>query len=187
MEDMHRLCIGAATENLSDENFELIGANMAFRRDVLAKVRGFDPDLGPGALGLGEDTLFSWQLLEAGYRLKLLKDVTVEHHFHPNRLKREAFVQRASSMGCSLAYLTYHWHHKVIPFARLRYLKASLRLVFYRILHRPKSGMREEGISLAEYDCLTGVFFYEQYLRERRRPFNYEKRGLVKLPTPVRS
>jgi hypothetical protein len=32
---------------------EMVGANAGFRRSVLERVPAFDPELGPGALGLG--------------------------------------------------------------------------------------------------------------------------------------
>ncbi len=49
----------------------MVGANMVFHRRVLSKVPGFDTDLGagPGSLGFGEETLFSRQLTEAGFRI----------------------------------------------------------------------------------------------------------------------
>jgi glycosyltransferase involved in cell wall biosynthesis len=133
MDNVQRLVLGAATEDLSDDNFEMIGANMAFSAAVLTKVPAFDPELGPGALGLGEDTLFSWQLLRAGYRVKLLKEVIVEHHFNVSRLAPQAFIMRARSMGRSIAYLTYHWQQRRVRLPFLRYIKAWLRLRLYRL------------------------------------------------------
>jgi GT2 family glycosyltransferase len=47
----------------------LIGANMAVHRRVFSKVGGFDPEIGPGALGHAEDTLFSLQMRRAGFVL----------------------------------------------------------------------------------------------------------------------
>ena len=55
---------------LSDTRFMedyacLIGANMAFHRDVLQKVPEFDPELGPGKLCFMDDSLFSFRLWDA--------------------------------------------------------------------------------------------------------------------------
>ena len=53
---------------------------------MLAKVPGFDVELGRlKGLGNFEDTLFSWQLLAAGYKLVGALDVAVEHHFDLTR------------------------------------------------------------------------------------------------------
>lgn len=88
----------------------MIGANMAFHRRVLAKVDRFDSQLGPGALGMGEETLFSYQLESAGFRLGAALDVVVEHDFDEGRLNRVSFERIAKAMGRSEAYIAYHWH-----------------------------------------------------------------------------
>jgi hypothetical protein len=183
MQEMHRLFVGGETATLTDQNFELQGGSMAIARSVLDKVPAFDAELGPGSpsgLWSGEETLFSWQLLKAGYRIKLHKEVCVEHHFDPGRLRRDAFVARAVYGGRSRAYLTYHWQHGSIKWPRLRYFKAWLRLGIYRVFMKLRSPALSEGIELPEFDRVTGVHFYKQYLRECRRPRNYERHGLVK-------
>jgi glucosyl-dolichyl phosphate glucuronosyltransferase len=184
MQEMHRLFVGGETSSLTEQNFELQGGSMAIARSVLNKVPAFDPELGPGSptgLWSGEETLFSWQVLEAGYRIKLRKEVCVEHHFDPTRLRRDAFVARAVYGGRSRAYLTYHWQHGNIKWPLLRYFKAWLRLSTYRALTKRGSSPHAEGIELPEFDRVCGLHFYRQYLRERQRPRNYERHGLVKL------
>jgi glycosyltransferase involved in cell wall biosynthesis len=186
MQEMHRLFIGGETTSLSERKFELQGGSMAIARSVLEKVPAFDAELGPGSptgLWSGEETLFSWQVLEAGFRIKLCQDVCVEHHFAPDRLRRDACVARAVYSGRSRAYLTYHWQHEPVKWPRLRYFKAWLRLAAYRAFMKRRSPTKNEGIELPEYDRVSGLHFYEQYLRERRRPRNYERQGLVKLNT----
>jgi glycosyltransferase involved in cell wall biosynthesis len=184
MQEMHRLFVGGETSSLNDKNFELQGGSMAIARSVLEKVPAFDPELGPGAetgLWSGEETLFSWQVLQAGYRIKLCQEVCVEHHFDPDRLRRESFIARAIYGGRSRAYLSYHWQHQNIKWLRLRYWKAWLRLKCYRASMRFKSSAPVEGIELPEFDRVCGLHFYRQYLRERRRPRNYARHGLLKL------
>ena len=183
MQEMHRLFVGGETSSLTEKNFELQGGSMAVARSVLEKVPAFDPELGPGSetgLWSGEETLFSWQVLQAGYRIKLRNEVCVEHHFDPSRLRRDAFVARAIYGGRSRAYLTYHWQHGRIKWPLLRYLKAWLRLSAYRAFMSLGSA-QAEGIELPEFDRVCGLHFYKQYLRECRRPRNYERHGLVKL------
>jgi glycosyltransferase involved in cell wall biosynthesis len=182
MQEMHRLFIGADTASLADDNFELIGSSMAVARSVLEKVPAFDTELGPGSpTGFGEDTLFSWQALQAGFRLKLHREVCVEHHFDPSRLRREAFVARAVHSGRCHAYLAYHWQHKEIKWPLLRLLKAWLRLKFYQAYAKLGSTGQAEGIDLREFDRVHGLHFYKQYLRECEKPRKYERHGLVKL------
>ena len=184
MQEMHRLFVGGETSSLTEKNFELQGGSMAVARSVLEKVPAFDPELGPGSetgLWAGEETLFSWQVLQAGYRIKLHKEVCVEHHFDSTRLRREAFVARAVYSGRSQAYLTYHWQHRQIRWPLLKFVKAWLRLKSYQAYAKLNPRALVEGIALPEFDRVHGVHFYKQYLRECQRPRNYERHGLVKL------
>jgi hypothetical protein len=49
MEPMHRAMLAEVRPN--DERHGLVGANMAVSRECFDRVEGFDPALGPGALG----------------------------------------------------------------------------------------------------------------------------------------
>jgi GT2 family glycosyltransferase len=158
----------------------LIGANMAFSRSVLEKVPSFDVELGAGALGFEEDTLFSNQLSTAGYKIGVAADAVVEHHFDPDRATRLGFLDRNRKAGQSLAYTSYHWEHNVVAWPRLRLYKAQVRLMVARLFRRRRLSC-PDGVPTWEADALSGVYFYRQYLKEHRRQFNYEKRGLVKL------
>ena len=69
LEPVHKSWLAAP--GISEEaELELTGASMGFHRSVLKRVPAFDPELGGGAMGFGEDTLFSWQICEAGCRLR---------------------------------------------------------------------------------------------------------------------
>jgi hypothetical protein len=72
-------------------------------RHVLERVAAFDVELGPGALGYGEDALFSQQLLRAGFTIVSAFDAAVEHHANPSRLTRAGFRdgRRAAVAGRS--------------------------------------------------------------------------------------
>lgn len=180
MELPHRRYL-ASTEWLDPKVPEdIIGANMAFSRAVLDKVPAFDPELGPGALGFGDEALFFLQLKEAGYISISALDVEVEHHFHDSRLTRAAFLDRAKKQGQLLAYLKYHWEHQTVSLPRLRLVKAVLRLTCWRLQNRGELACKE-GMAFHEMTLVSGVHFYKQYLLERRRPFNYQRHGLVKL------
>ena len=56
------------------------GANMAFRRDVLEALHGFDESLGVGTpLGSAEDKDMWWRTLRHGWRVRLAPDMVVAH------------------------------------------------------------------------------------------------------------
>jgi len=180
MQPLHRLWM-AHSELLSDETFEMIGANMAFGRHILSKVPAFDPELGPGALGLGDDSLIHHQILRAGYRIQLREKIAVEHHFDPRRLTRSEFLRRAEAMGRTHAYVAHHWQHKDVSLLSLRFLKAAILLGWHRGCSTLLGNVEEQGVAIRELVRVSGFHFYRQYRRERQRPRNYERNGLVKL------
>ena len=139
----------------------------------------FDPELGPGQLGFADDTLFSYQLVEAGFRLAgaFGEDAVVEHHFDPARLGRDSFLRRAEGEGRSQGYLAHHWGHWRTRFGPHHLLRAVLRLRLWRARH-PRAD--REGCSVAEMRRVEQVAFFRQVLREQKRPRGYAFHGLVK-------
>ena len=108
---LHRSWL-ASTERCENGPAELVGANMAFRRDVWKGADAFDVNLGAGALGFGEDRLFSLRLQSDGCRIAFAPNAVVEHHFDLSRVNRTYFLSLAEKMGRSEAYLAYHWFNK---------------------------------------------------------------------------
>lgn len=184
MDELHRGWM-ASTDVLDQEKpAVLTGANMAFGRHVLAKVPVFDPELGAGsALGGGDETLFSFQLLAAGFRLLPAFTTSVEHHFDPARLSRRSFLDRTKIEGRSNAYIAHHWEHKTIAHPRLELMLLWGKLWIKR-WHERARWSPSEGLPTRELHRRTLLHFRQQYLVERRRQRNYAKHGLVKL-TPV--
>ena len=178
---MHRSWLAETARLDAESPDDMVGANMAFSREVLSKVPAFDTELGPGALGFADDTLFSYQLKLAGYKIASALDVVVEHHFDESRLLRSSFLDSARKFGRTQIYLYYHWQHNIIPLPHLRMNKRILQLALQVIAH-PKASRVVEGISPGEAELQREFHFYKQYLVERKRPHNYEKLGLVKLP-----
>ena len=177
MGSMHRIWLAAPPED-TRAGAELVGANMAFRREVLAKVPRFDPELGPGALGFGDDTLFGYQLERAGYRLATLP-LRTEHHFLPERLTRASFLSHAKKLGKSGAYLAHHWEHKNLRASRLNFYRKIVQLEVWRGTHRAEI-QQAEGMHPSEMHHLRSLHIYGQALVEMRRPRNYEHYGLAK-------
>ncbi|MFY9621705.1 MAG: glycosyltransferase family A protein [Pyrinomonadaceae bacterium] len=180
MDWMHKAWL-ASTDCLTAADPEyMVGANMAFSREVLAKVPAFDTELGPGALGFHDESLFTFQLKRAGYKVVSAFGVTVEHHFDECRLLRTSFFETARKMGRSSAYLAHHWEHEEIRRPRVALALAQLRLAKWRV-QRGRECLSPEGMPQWEMFLLKQVHFHRQYLVERRRQHNYERHGLVEL------
>ena len=169
----------AAPDDPSDETVELIGANMGFRRSILSKISGFDPELGPGAIGFGEETLFSKQLVRAGFKLKFARDAVVVHRPDESRLQRRAWLDTARKMGNKQAYLLYHWEHVDIRAPRLRCVWNLLKLHLRRFL-QPPPPLESEGVPAWEMGYTETIETCRQFCLERRRSRNYSLRGLEK-------
>jgi GT2 family glycosyltransferase len=180
MTSLHRAWL-ASTECIDSSKPETaVGANMAFRRDVFLRVPSFDADLGPGRLGLWEDTLFSLQIRHAGLRLGTAPAAEVEHHFEPSRLQRGAFLKRAQAEGRSSAYVAWHWKHESRPGA-LRRLAKWYSHLFVKRITRWSQWHSAEGMAEWEIHLLTGIAFEFQYLRLIGTPHNYDKLGLIRV------
>lgn len=155
----------------------MVGANMAIARKVFRRIPGFDPELGAGALGFGEETLLSRQIHAAGFRIALELAVCVEHHFDEGRLCRANFERIAVDMGRAHAYLAHHWEHRHILLPRLRLF-----------VNRAKLWVRDLGHPSARGDfpapwrvayLLRGEFLRHSIF-EAKRPRNYDRFGLAK-------
>ena len=170
----------ATTEFLNPRDPErLIGANMAISRAVLERVPGFDDELGPGSIrGTGEETLFSEQLKEAGFRIGAAFDSVVDHHFSESRMRPEWWIKAARALGMVDAYLGYHWKHTDWPRPEWKAFTSRMRLARRRFTHLFNQRIGPpEALLMATRDYHA----WRQYLEERKRPRNYEKRGLKKL------
>ena len=180
----HRWWLASSEDaQLRDGIRELIGANMGFRRSVLERVPAFDTELGPGASGFADDTLFGWQLSEAGFRIGYARSAVVIHHLDPSRLRRTAWLSAARGRGRSEAYRRYHWEHADIAYRRLRQLYYFIKLQLRRIVHRPPP-LESEKCPLWEMGYVLHIEMCKQFCLERRRPRNYERRGLVRHLPP---
>ncbi|MGA3179076.1 MAG: glycosyltransferase family 2 protein [Verrucomicrobiota bacterium] len=176
MTSMHKYWL-AAPEPAVVGRLELIGASMAFHRRVLDRVPLFDPELGPGALGFGDDGLFSWQLEEAGFRIGYAPEALVTHHPDASRLSRASWLSAARARGRSEAYQLYHWLHGDIKCARLRRWCLGAKLA----ARRRVTGMASEGAPLWELSYVLHMEKCRQFQIECGRPRNYAKRGLRRL------
>ena len=181
MQEIHRLYLAdtSALAAAPQTPEFLIGANMAFSREIAARLR-FDTQLGPGALGFGDDVLFYHQIQAANYRIKMALDVVVEHHVQESRLSRASFLERARKEGRSQAYLDYHWEHKPVRRPRQHLRNSLFQLLKLRLKHGWQSSPKE-GASAYEMQLIKDIAYFRQHIAARKEPRNYAKHGLVKL------
>jgi glycosyltransferase involved in cell wall biosynthesis len=171
----------ASTEYLpSGAITPLIGANMAFSRRVLERVPQFDVEVGPGAKGQGEDSLYCYQLQKAGYQVVMALDTVMEHHLQEARLNRQSFVGLAQKRGESNAYLARHWSHSEPRWPYLTLARAGAALWARRLLHFPE-WVTSPTVPAWELRLLETWHTARCHLTERKEPRKYEKFGLVKL------
>jgi hypothetical protein len=183
MQTVHRSWL-ASTEHHDPQNpGEVTGANMAFSRDVLTDVPSFDSELGAGALGCREETLFSWQVLKAGRKISPSACGPVIHHFDEKRLLRSSWLGAATAMGKSSAYVDYHWNHTDMPSPALRQRLLALKLALRRMI-QPPAPLNGEGITPWELSYVGGIGACRQSLDDRERPRNYARHGLRKNTLP---
>jgi glycosyltransferase involved in cell wall biosynthesis len=172
----------AATEELDPVRpATMVGANMAFHRRVLDRVPGYDVELGAGALGSGEETLFSKQLLEADFKLTGAIDVAVEHHFDLTRLTKENVIESARNMGRAHAFIFYHWEHQRTRFAFARLVLARIRRCGAQYFQRP-GGNTDKPVPFKNVLQIEEEnAFYREYTVQSRRRHKYALRGLTPL------
>jgi glycosyltransferase involved in cell wall biosynthesis len=179
MLELHRIRL-ASTESINIEKpFELVGANMALRRRVLEKIPRFDCELGAGKLGFGEESLFSKQLLETGFKIMYAEKAVVEHHFDIKRLLYPDWIKSAKRRGESKAYIAYHWEHRTEDRLVKDYLLALIKFLKWKITH-PKNKTKREGCSIREMRIIEHLSYYKRFLIETKQARNYKYHGLIK-------
>ena len=171
----HRLAWFASTGGINPHTPErMVGANMAFGRHVLEAVSGFNLELGPGAMGFCEETLFSYQLLDCGYRIVSAFDAAVEHHFDLSRLNRKSLLALAAGLGRCDGYMEWHWFHRphaVGPLLRLKNLTGLWR----RRLKNLRRWTFGNEIDDWEINRVHLIAFRQQYLIESRKPRKFSR------------
>ena len=111
----------------------LIGANMAFRRRAFEKYGLFDPRLGPGASGSGEDTEFCMRLIDAGEKIYYQPEALIYHEYDEERFTWEYWCQRQKQSAQSWAIIDVELRHKKV--SPVEYRKKLLRYRVKRFLY----------------------------------------------------
>ena len=152
----------------------LIGANMAFGRHVIGTVGDFDPELGAGALGFCEESLFAFRLLDAGFRIRGAFGVSVEHHFDLARLTPATLSDMSARMGRSAAYVDYHWEQAEVAAARSQARRANLLLLIER-LKRPWRRLTG-GSVLPEAQRVQNFGYWQKLAELAGQPRRYQRK-----------
>jgi len=157
----------------------VLGSNAAIKRDILLSIGGYDPELGPGRLGAGEDSLLGFQLQRLACRFFFAgEEATVLHCVSKERFKRETFIRYAKLAACSDAYIKYHWNHKSEHLAWLKALKSLIGLWWVRATRKYKCS---EGILPNEHYQISRIWYLRQFNKEQRRQHNYLEPGCIKV------
>ena len=117
----------------------LIGMNMAVRPDLFWACGGFDEELGPGALGGGEDVLVGLQISARGGRLAYVPGALVHHVVPASRLTDSALLARCAGAGRGEGWIMHHWLGSSPKWLRLRRLRTSVLLLVTRDARRRRA------------------------------------------------
>jgi GT2 family glycosyltransferase len=141
----------------------LFGLNMILRAEVFRKIGGFAPRLGPGKVGLSEDTEISLRMRQAGMRLIYAPKVIVYHRMPRSRLTRAFLRKRFFQEGRAAAFRTAP--PVSLPRFGLYVVKESVtrevRAIRHRRTRRPAMALREEC------EAFRQAGFFWQHLRLR--------------------
>ena len=141
----------------------LFGLNMIVMAEVFRKIGGFAPRLGPGQVGLSEDTELSFRMRQAGMRLIYAPNVIVHHRMPRSRLTRAFLRKRFFQEGRATAYRAappvslLHFGLYVVKESVTREMHA----MGHRRAKRPAMALREEC------EAFRQAGFFWQHLRMR--------------------
>jgi glycosyltransferase involved in cell wall biosynthesis len=91
-------------DEVIDLDGTLCGTNMVVRAQVFEKVGGFAPELGPGGLGMWEDTEISLRIRRVGCRIIYAPQILVRHPWSQDRLTKSFLRSRYFGQGRAQAY-----------------------------------------------------------------------------------
>jgi glucosyl-dolichyl phosphate glucuronosyltransferase len=154
-------------DRLIDLKGTLCGVNMVVRAEVFQRVGGFAPEMGPGGVGMGEDTEISLRMRKAGCRLVYAPQILVRHRLLRKRLTKSHFRKRFFGQGRAMAY------YAALPVPLFRFglyvVKETMRQEIVAIWHRwagaPAAALRCQ----CEARSQAG-FFWQYWLFKRGVP-----------------
>jgi glucosyl-dolichyl phosphate glucuronosyltransferase len=91
-------------EEVAEFDGTLCGTNMIVRAEVFQKCGGFAPELGPGGLGMWEDTEVSLRMRQAGCRMMYAPQIVIRHQWPKARLTKSFLRSRFFGQGRAEAF-----------------------------------------------------------------------------------
>ena len=157
----------------------IIGGNMAFRRPVLMATHGYDPMLGPGAVGMAcEDLDIIYRSLKSGFKIAYSPEVIIFHNHGRRTKSAEDSTSYAYAFGRGALYakhiLRFDVHMVPVAFRELYDLGKTL-------LKGAMTGTRFPYHRLAFRATIRGAFSYCQ-ARFHWKGFN---KGRLREKTPA--
>lgn len=134
----------------------VIGANMAFRADAIARVGPFDERLGPGAGGHEEETEMSARLKRAGYKIGYAPDAIVYHEVDPARADRERFIRVSRERGRCRMLHEEHSAFEVIMKNAVAWARLRIARAMGAPLGRIAREERRAAVARGMFDGLAG-------------------------------
>lgn len=142
---------------LSDDRAEHVpGCNMAFRKDALTEIGGFDPVYRTA----GDDVDVCWKLLERGSKIAFAPTAQVLHH---RRSTVRGYLRQQRSYGRAERLLAGRWRHRMNRLGMARWagslyggpriLPSLLRPVVY---HGPMGFAPFQGVVRHRHDAAVG-------------------------------
>ena len=132
----------------------LVGASMAFRREVFDELGRFPTNLGHRGARLygGEEVEFINRLLLKGRRIRYDPSIVVSHRIGADRLRKSFFFRRHFDHACGQAqFLSSEHGRKVFGVDRWRYrrfMKSTVTMVAHTALCRPDAFSLQLALAL---------------------------------------
>ena len=139
----------------------LLATNISFKREVFERVGFYDPRLGVGASGFGEDTEYSMRIRKAGLKIGYTPHAVVYHELDPRRYGREynRMVEYRKGLSRNI------YRHDPILFRVIPDLVANcLRYGLYRLLGKTQKAYKTEGRILKYWGYLSGKLGWSKFI-----------------------
>jgi len=160
------------------------GANMAFRREVFARVGGFDERLGAGASGCSDDSEFWYRVLAEGFECRYEPSAVVKHYHRSNDdgLSHQLHSYMKGHVAALLIQHQKYGHRGNLRRAFIQMPLYYAKLLAIRTRQGPSSwvgGLRDEVTG-----CVAGVDFYLKHRNdpESEHVFRVENKSSARPP-----
>ena len=130
---------------LEDDGFadrhSLNGANMAIRREIFERLKGFDERLGPGASGTSEDVELAQRIRSAGVKIGFMREAVVYHRVDRSRLTESYFKLVHKRQGQSRLL----FRNRSLPYIVWDLFRSTLQYGFNSLFGNERSKYRSRG------------------------------------------